>query len=160
MGFLTPVHFDLIADAALKVAKPEDNDTMEDLNAPSNAIKLGYDIMRMINIKLGIALRRSYDRDIIDKCYDLLTLFRNEWNDKVKRRASSVLIDRSLTKFGTSGLPSPDDVKKLTDHITTVLKNLKLDTENADSFSRASNLLQARLLLYNKRRSGEIDCIR
>ena len=157
--FLTPVNFDIIAEAALKVAKPEDDDNMEELNAPSNAIKLGYDIMRMINIKLGISLRRSYERDIVNKCYDLLTLFRNEWNDKVKRKASSVLIDRALTKTGTSGLPSPDDVKKLTDHLTNALKNLKLN-ENADGFTRASNLLQARLLLYNKRRSGEIDCIR
>ena len=52
--FLTPEHFDNVVVAPLKTASPAFDD-LEDLKAPSTAIKLGYDLKRLPGAKLGIA---------------------------------------------------------------------------------------------------------
>ena len=56
--YLKPQHFDDVATATLMTAASTmDND--EDLVKPSNAITLGFDIKRMLNIKAALAIMDS-----------------------------------------------------------------------------------------------------
>ncbi|KAK3107723.1 hypothetical protein FSP39_020825 [Pinctada imbricata] len=57
---LRPVHFENVILAALNCSFPNADDT-EDLEAPSNAIKLKYDIRGILNDKLTFVLKKSND---------------------------------------------------------------------------------------------------
>ncbi|XP_069134528.1 uncharacterized protein [Argopecten irradians] len=56
--YLDPNFFTHVAQAALKVARQDDDDE-ENLEAPSNAIKLAYDLKRVGNIKLAKAIKNG-----------------------------------------------------------------------------------------------------
>ncbi len=55
--YLAPQHFDAIAKAAITVSMPNFEDE-EDLKSPSNAIKLKYDLIRLVNAKWCFCLRQ------------------------------------------------------------------------------------------------------
>ena len=56
VDYLAPEYFDQMAKASLQVAAQDDYDD-EILGAPSNAIKLSYDIKRLCGIKLGLGIK-------------------------------------------------------------------------------------------------------
>ena len=56
--FLTPEHFEDVVLSSIKCTYPNADD-MEDLRAPSNAIKLKYDIQRLVNTKWALLLKNG-----------------------------------------------------------------------------------------------------
>jgi len=79
---------------------------------------------------------------------------RIEWGESVTKLARSILAARSMSK--SRELPDPVDVKKLTEFLKENLEKTDLLPEN---FERVRDLCEAFILLYNKRRSGEIEVI-
>ena len=55
-NFLEPGMFESIAIATLETCSPAADDH-EQLDAPSNAIKLGHDIRRLCYIKIGLSIK-------------------------------------------------------------------------------------------------------
>ena len=78
-----------------------------------------------------------------------------EWSEKVTVLARAVLKRRRYEI--TKELPSPADVESLTKHLVQMLKSEPLKAEN---YQRIVTLVQTRLLLYNKRRTGELEVIK
>ena len=154
--FLNPQHFDTIIRETIMTASP-DMDDEEDLNAPSTALKLGYDIKRLAGAKWGIALR-NVDKEVAEDCKNFLKLMKMEWGTRVSKMAHITL---QVRRFNSErSLPLPDDLFKLNDHVKNQLKDLDLTDHGFSTFRRAEVLAQTRLLLFNKRRSGEVEVIR
>ena len=76
-----------------------------------------------------------------------------EWHEKVTKLARTVLVQRSYNK--TTKIPSPSDIQKLTQHLQKELDSVDYNNREADTFRRVTMLAQCRILMYNKRRSGE-----
>ncbi len=64
--------FDHVTTAALRVAK-QDNRDDEELEAPSNAVKLAFDIKRLANIRLATAIKAGNEK-VKKECKDFLKL--------------------------------------------------------------------------------------
>ncbi|XP_033751889.1 uncharacterized protein LOC117335804 [Pecten maximus] len=153
--YLKPKHFDDLVLAAVKCAIPNADDE-EDLLAPSNAIKLKYDLHRLINSKWAMIVKNgSADDEEARGCKTLRALMDLEWGEKVTRFARLVLARRKYEY--KNELPSLKDIEQITKFLMKELNQLELAPRN---FRRLVILCQARLLLYNKRRSGEVETIK
>jgi hypothetical protein len=152
--FLKPEHFDKIVTAAIRCCLPYIDD-IEDLASPSNALKLKYDLKRLINAKWALITKKDALDPEAKLCRKVLKLMDVEWDERVTRLARSILTTRKF--YEKTQLPSPEDVQKLTDYLVKTIRETKLETEN---FRRVATIVQARILLYNKRRSGEVDAIK
>jgi len=139
-------------------------DDFDELRSPSNALKLKYDIKRMVQAKWAMIMKdckTQQDREAAENCKIFLELMDIEYSDRVVRVARTILA-RKLYE-GRQDLPSPNDVKILTEHLKSELVDWQhqhisgLITMN--EYRRAAVLLQTRLLLHNKRRSGELEAI-
>ena len=155
--FLVPTRFDMVAEAALRACYPFMDDLTE-LKSPSNAIKLKYDIKRMVNAKWAAILKSNGMKEEAKTCKEFLCLMSMEWNEKVARTARAMLTQRQFDKTPT--LPAPDDIAKLSSYLIKNLKEFDYSQTNAASYQKVVKLAQARLTVYNKRRSGEMDVIR
>ncbi len=147
--------FDTATEGALAVGKlTMDDDT--DLATPSNAIKIGFDLAKMANMKMCQSIKNG-NKAKRDDAADFLLVMKAEWAPKVTRLAHKLLREKRLLK--QSELPLPSDLQKLADHIKSLLKDLKLNVKSADAatYRFTVKVVQARLLLYNKRRSGELQ---
>ncbi|XP_071121847.1 uncharacterized protein [Mytilus edulis] len=154
--FLKPEYFEKLASAALEVAMPLLDDE-EELKSPSNAIKLKYDLVRMVNIKWAYLVKNSGSKEEKKTCKELLQLITVEWSEKVTKIARSVLTTRKLTH--EREIPAPEDIRKINEYIINQLEKTELQA-SADTYRLVATLTETRLLMYNKRRSGEIDSIR
>ncbi|KAK3108247.1 hypothetical protein FSP39_004029 [Pinctada imbricata] len=128
----------------------------EELKYPSTALKLGFDVSRLAGAKscYGITNRKDELRNEAD---DFTKLVEKLWKVHVKKRAATLLEERQFNK--KTELPLPDDVAKLAKYLVDSLKSLKLTADPA-VFQRVVVLTEARLLLYNRRRPGELEAIR
>ncbi|XP_062575025.1 uncharacterized protein LOC134236887 [Saccostrea cucullata] len=151
--YLQPRYFSEVAHAALKVAK-QDDDNDENLQAPSNAIKLGYHLKRLCNLKLGLAIRQGND-DQRRASKNFLKLMELEWCSKLARVN---LEERRRNK--KVELPLPSDVKKLSDYLKTELESFDKGNLTYENFKKGSTLTEAVLITYNRRRPGEIQAMR
>uniref|UniRef100_A0A8W8KZ57 Uncharacterized protein n=1 Tax=Magallana gigas TaxID=29159 RepID=A0A8W8KZ57_MAGGI len=110
---------------ALITASPGFDDE-EDWQAPSTAIRLGYEIERMLSAK---------------------------WAEGIKSKDKAAANDKK-------GLPEPEDIIKIQEKIRNDIKTFDEKDTTPQNFRFAAVVSQARLLLYNKLRSGEIEGIR
>lgn len=144
--FLVPSKYDLVVAAAVQLTFPYMDD-IENLRSPS---------IKVINEKWArIQIRETPDPDEAHSCDTFLRLMNIKWTERVTKMARTVLVQRSFIK--EVEIPSPDDIKTLTEHICKELPILNLQNYVESTYKRAVVLCQARLVLYNKRRSGEID---
>lgn len=92
-----------------------------------------------------------------------------EWSNKVTRLAHHKLNQRRMNKDQHLPLPDdlfqhlplPDDLFKLSEYLKGKLQELNLDKEQANhkTFRKSQILSLTRLLVYNKRRSGELKAM-
>ncbi len=152
--FIDPAHFDDVVEAAIMCAY-QYMDDMEDLKASSNAIKLKYDIKRLVNSKWSFCWKTGRGKTIdAEGCTAFIAMMNIEWGEKVTKLARSVLITRTFQ--ADLQVPAPQDLEKLTKHICMEINNLDLSRKDSSTFRQCVILAQTRLLSYNKRRSGEI----
>lgn len=148
--YLAPVYFETIIKAALVCCHAE-----EDLKAPSNAIKLGHDIKRMVNAKLAKAIINE-DASQKKEAQDFLKLM--EWGLRVTKLARCTLVECSFNQ--TKELPLPDDVKTLSEQLQKEVASVDFDDCSFNNFKKAVILALARLTLYNRRRCHEVQALR
>lgn len=162
---LSPKMFDTyLVPGVLEMALP-DMDDIEDLKSPTNLIKLKYDLIRMCEFKSSIS-SQMYDSngDVQWKksgkaADNMLLEIKRWWKVRCTKLARRVLLERKLTK--KEQLPDPQDIKKLGEFLTNKLREVNLDEESVtyDTYKSYVELLQSRLLTYNKRRTGEIALV-
>jgi hypothetical protein len=90
------------------------------LKAPSTAIKLGFDLKRLIKEKWGIAFRMQ-DDESVDDCNGLMKVMKFESAVRfVAKIATTTLLSRSYNK--DRALQDPDDFYKLQNTIKEIQK--------------------------------------
>ncbi|XP_069114279.1 uncharacterized protein [Argopecten irradians] len=155
--FICPMYFDKMCEAALLCASME-NDDEEDLKSPSSTLEIGFDIKRMKNLKLGLALK-SDDKDQKREAEEFTTLLKMEWSISVSRMAHLKLREDRMNR-PHKPLPIPQDLSILGGRVSSELKEMGMNVKKTfENYKRAVMLLETRLLTYNKRRSGELEAL-
>lgn len=145
-----------MAEAALKCSNQDSIDE-EDLSSPSNAIKLGYDIKSLASSKLASAIIHA-DEKRQKEAENFLQLMKMQWTVKVTKLARMVLQERQYNK--PKSLPTPEDIKKITEFMKTEICNLDLTDISYANYKKVAVLTLARITLYNRRRCHEVQAIR
>jgi transcription elongation factor Elf1 len=161
---LTTSQYTNFVDAVFQVCGPldipEDEDNEEDLQAPSNAIKLSYDIGRLCHAKIYQAMddpdreRGEAHRKDTKRFHER---FAQNWFVDVKKKARHVLKQRKMNK--KLELPVAQDIVKLATHLKDSLESAKRPETPDEMRSLQLNVL-ARLISYNRRRPGEVQSLR
>ncbi|XP_074659474.1 uncharacterized protein LOC141912157 [Tubulanus polymorphus] len=151
---LLPKNFDAVVLAAIKTCSPYMDDE-DDLMSPSNAFKLKYDLKRLINAKWATLVKQEGNDRELAECKAFLGLMDIEWAEKLTKFAQYVLMKRRYES--KTELPSPDDIEKLSRYLDRKLKDIDLIIDN---FPEIIKLVQAKLLHFNRRRSGELEVIK
>ncbi|KAJ8964936.1 hypothetical protein NQ314_004515 [Rhamnusium bicolor] len=122
---------------------------------PSLALKLGYALKKCANIQRGTALRQG-DLKNNDLLLSFLQLMELEWCFRI---SSNALVTLSQRKFNVGQLlPVTSDLKKINEYISTESERAKRalkESVNIQNWSRLCMLTLCRIILFNKRRSGE-----
>ena len=129
-NYLAPAYFSAVARATLKVALQDDMDE-ENLAAPSNALKLSYDIKRLCDVKVGCGIKTG-NKVMREEAEDFITLMRIEWSTKLERE---LLEERKAEK--KRHMPLPSDVEKLAPYHKQEAKNMNLDEASYENYRRA-----------------------
>lgn len=154
--FIGAKFYEYFVKAALICSEQVVNDE-EDLNSPSNAIKLGYDIKRMASAKLGEALVQGDDLKK-SQAEHFLTLMNMSWSLKVTKLARMVLAERNFNII--KQLPLPEDIQKMVSFMVEELNKLDLQDDSYKIFRKAAVLALARITLYNRRRCHEVQALK
>lgn len=157
--YLTPDKFDIIVQATKKITmNPISSDSIvrPEFHTPSLALKIGFALKKCIAIQRGSALRAGN----MKKNKSLLSLndlIDMEWNIRISSNALSTLHRRKFN--ATQLLPITDDLVHLSKYIDDEIIKYKLEVENEkrnnQKWTRLATLCLARIILFNKRRSGE-----
>ena len=163
---LIPEQYSRFVQAVFQVCREEVfeglalGDEEESLEAPSNAIKLSYDIQKLCYIKQTKAIdfpdkvKGEQDRKQVKRFLEKFTI---HWGNDVKKRARHVLRDRKLN--ATVQLPDPEDIAKLADYMQDLMKSTEKPTTPSD-FKQLQNYVLARLISFNRRRPGEVQVLK
>ena len=127
------------------------------MKAPSNAIKLSYDIQKLCCMKVALAIddsikqRGENDRKTTKRFMDK---YAAKWEIDVKRKARAVLRDR---KLGASPkMPDPQDIVVFSTFLVETLRSMKKPTTYSE-LRQMQYFLEARVITYNRRRPGEVQ---
>ena len=138
----------------------EDDDDVDDLEAPSNAIKLSYFIARLCSVKLTRCIQEG-DKLLSEKTRKetkrFMEMFKYNWSTDVKRRARHVLRERKLNQ--KVELPDPNDIAILADHMKKRMEQ-SVKPQTYDEFKELQYDTLARLIAFNRRRPGELQVMR
>ena len=150
---LTSANYKCIAYAVLTTATHDIEDISE-LKAPSNAVKMGFEIKRMISIKVAESVLSKKPEARAD-AEELLLVVNTYWATDVTKLAKTVLMDRQFNKV--IALPVPEDVTGLNEYLNIAVAAADLTTKTADNYKQNANICGAKLALYNRRRPGEVE---
>ena len=103
--YLRPQYFELNVKAALKCAS-KNFDDFEDLRSPLNALKLGYEIKRLVDSKMAFVIK-GRKKETEEQCADFCHLLKTEWGHRVTKLARVYLNERLFSK--EKDLPEPQD---------------------------------------------------
>lgn len=156
--FLKPKCFDAILEAANNLGGQDITETgNSSYEKPSTVLKLGHDMKKLATIKMCRALRTG-DQNLEKEAKDYLFLHEKEWGVKMSCTALTTLRERKFNKG--QNLPQTSDLVKLTEHVSQQLKlAMEEIVENVSNqiYKRLQKLCLVRLLLFNKRRPGELS---
>jgi hypothetical protein len=156
--FLVPKYFDSFVCCTLKACDAMYKDTEDsDLDHPSTALKIGFDLCRMASVKLGNSIKSGDEQGRVDAT-DFLNLMKLEWSVKVTKIAKAMLNERQFNVH--KSLPDPEDIATLAKHISSELNAFDLEEMNPENYRKAIILAESRLVLYNRRRPGELEALR
>uniref|UniRef100_K1QY19 Tyr recombinase domain-containing protein n=1 Tax=Magallana gigas TaxID=29159 RepID=K1QY19_MAGGI len=155
---LSPENFYNVAEVALQICNSTEHEE-DELQHPSTAIKSGFDLMRMASSKVGISIKTK-NKEMKKEGEAFMYLMSKEWGYKVNKVARSTLSERMFNQ--KKELPYPEDIMKLSSYLVENLEfvDLSYTAVSGMMFRRIVMLVEARLILYNRRRPGELEALR
>jgi hypothetical protein len=115
---------------------------------PSLALRIGHSVNKCVKVKIGQAIRQG---DQVDK------------ND-CEEFAAPALLSLRINKFNKPVLlPVTGDLVKLTNYLTSELAQMIKISDQVptyDYFRHTLELVLTRLVVFNKRRGGEVMCLK
>lgn len=154
--WLRPKYFDNIVSAVKNIAgviyatkaRPQ-------FDVPSLALKLGYALRKCIGIQRGLYLRNE-DLPSSNSLDSFLAIMDLEWSIKISSSALSTMNMRKMNVIDL--LPLTEDLVQLNNFINENLNAAKIELKkdiNLTNWSRLASLTLSKIILFNKRRSGE-----
>lgn len=115
--------------------------------------------MRMASSKVGISIKTK-NKEMKKEGEAFMYLMSKEWGYKVNKVARSTLSERMFNQ--KKELPYPEDIMKFSSYLVENLEfvDLSYTAVSGMMFRRIVMLVEARLLLYNRRRPGELEALR
>jgi len=156
---LAPEHFKAVVQA-VKVISGYD-DKLHMYESPSVGVHLGHDL-RKCALTLKSQALQANDLSTVWKAQSFVDLCTSEWNYEISGGARRNLQNR---KFNCPKLlPLTSDVSKLTKHVKdvqatnlAVVKSDQTDARFGEAFKSLSDATLAQLILFNRRRQGEVS---
>ena len=160
--FIKPESFSLIVTATKLVAGfSEDKCTFA---TPSLASKLGHSLKLCADILLAQAYE-SQDDSLLKKTQGYCKLHEVRWHEEVSSHATRTLQMKSLGK--SKRLPLSQDVAKLASHLnsqaklaTDKLAKAEGTEELREAWVALSEVSLTQMLLFNRRRAGEVSKVK
>ncbi|KAG5892254.1 hypothetical protein JTB14_014624 [Gonioctena quinquepunctata] len=153
---LTPEKFDVIVSATKSLCSTSNEVAKRtEFGIPSLALKVGYSIRKCIGIERGLCLRKG-DLKRNDILLGFLSILDLEWSARISSNALATLQSRKLNAVDL--LPVTGDLIKLSKFLESMIEETKNDMRREKSFanwSKLASLTLSRIILFNKRRSGE-----
>ena len=147
--------FDALVDAVKELCR-FDAESRLDIGIPSLALKLGHSLKRCAQVLKSSALRKK-DEVTIKRAKRFLDLYEADWSNKISSRFLASLGSRKQNKV--EYLPLAEDLELLRKHldskIVALSKVLSEGTEKVDDWNGLAKATLARVIIFNKRRSGE-----
>ena len=158
---LAPEHFKAVVQA-VKVISGYD-DKLHMYESPSVGVHLGHDL-RKCALTLKSQALQTNDLSTVWKAQSFVDLCTSEWNYEISGGARRNLQNR---KFNCPKLlPLTSDVSKLTKHVKdvqatnlAVVKSDQTDESFGQAFKSLSDATLAQLILFNRRRQGEVSAL-
>ena len=152
VNYIKPDQFPAVCKAVLRISQ-QDEDNEEEFKAPSNAIKIKYDLKRLACIKLTEAIieknaLRQKDAEDFSKLMDM------SYTDNLAKVA---LFNKMLN--ARKPLPDPNDIKTLSAYLNKEILNFNSIEVSYEQYKRAVVLAEAKLISFNRRRCGEVQQI-
>ena len=152
--FIRPERFKDIINAVKSVGKFESDSAT--FNTPSLAIKLGHSLIQCCILLKAQAIETN-DEVLLERTEKYERLHTIKWNQEISTHATRTLYIQK--KNTIKRIPLTDDVKKLSKFLSSESDNLIMQL-GKDSFpqkvwERLSEVSLARIILFNRRRTGE-----
>lgn len=154
--WLTPRDFDNVVSAVKNVCHANYHaKSRPQFDIPSLTLKLGYSLRKCISIRKGICLRNE-DLKAAESLNSFLEIMDLEWSIKVSSSALSSLNKRKMNV--TELLPLTDDLVRLNKFLNEnlfIAKSHLIEDINYSNWFRLASVTLSKIILFNKRRSGE-----
>lgn len=162
MNAITPDKFDVFVTATKNVSgfDAREENHLSRYKSPSTSLKLGYALKKAAFIVRGWAIR-SRDAATQKDVDDFLKLYDQDWSETITCNALDTLSFRKHNKQET--LPLTEDLVKLRDYQLEQMEEL---TERLELYAQKevwrslACVCLARMIIFNKRRSGEASKLR
>ncbi|KAJ8915394.1 hypothetical protein NQ315_008281 [Exocentrus adspersus] len=153
---LQPKNFDVVIASVRSVCQSATNCVMDDeYGIPSLALKIGHSLRKCALILRGISLRKN-DLKTDRSMQGFLSLMEIEWRNRISTAALRTLKERKLNS--TQLLPLTSDIIKINKYIDYEIDSFFNNACGIDiktEWNRLASLTLSRIILLNKRRSGE-----
>ncbi|KAF5307229.1 hypothetical protein FQR65_LT18439 [Abscondita terminalis] len=158
-SLITPANFNKIVQAT-KIVCGNDATHLEkqkrnDFDTPSLALKIGHLLRKCVAIESGRALRKG-DTTRHSELKNFMELMDLEWSVRISSKALVSMHKKKISS--TQLLPLTSDLMKLNKYLNdkiNLLKVLILSNCNRKIWSDFASVVLCRVILFNKRRSGE-----
>lgn len=131
---------------------------------PSLALKLGHSLKKCATIQLSEALQ-THSRDMEEKANKFIQLCEMNWSHEISTAALKTLSNKKLNKVTI--MPLTSDIAKLTSHLAKLSDEaigcLSLNggaDVKASAWLTLAEVTLAQLILFNRRRVGEVSKMR
>lgn len=157
--FIDPTKFDDVIDSVKELCNAHSKSHQKtEYGIPSLALKIGHSLRKCVAYLRGQALRITHS-ELDKKLQSFLELLDLEWEVRISSNALSTLMTRKINS--ASLLPLTSDLIKLNKHIETDIKIFKVlllnNPNEATAWNRLAEATLARMILFNKRRGGEMS---
>jgi len=156
-NYIDTAKFDELIEAVKELCG-FDQESRLNVGIPSLALKLGHSIKRCAQVVKCSALR-SEDEIVIKRAKRFIDLFESEWTAKISSRSLASLGSKKQNKVDY--LPLAEDLTRLKDHLDSKMESLSSaltaegSTVNVEQWANLAKATLTRIILFNKRRSGE-----
>jgi len=148
---ISPKYFDEVVTATLSLCSHNDEFV---LKTSSVALKIGYDLGRLAGLKICQCIKSGLEGGQ-DDARKFLEMMKFYWSVKVSKFAHCSLQEKHYNNHRS--LPHPQDIKIVAESLVELAENLDISTKT--SYHEAVKVVLPRLMVYNRRRSGEIEAL-
>ena len=155
---IAPKHFRTVLNSVKALAGHSDVD--HSYSTPSLAINIGHDLKRCATLE-SIAVEEE-NPAVERRAQAFADLYTTEWNDEISGSARRLLQTRKMNK--PQLLPLAADVAQLTKYLKTVqrdslsvIEEKAVNAEFCSAFRSLEESILAQLILFNRRRQGEVS---